>query len=124
MGQCRRDVDFNEAEAELAIITEYGSLHASSGLGGALRAPLGPVVAPLVPRCALLPAPTPRDVLSALGTRLIATPATLTHLNSWRHTIRQSANFEGGEAPSCGGWGREGGCAWITAEIYRMQKPY
>src|SRR6266581_6221045 len=30
------------------------------GLGGALRAPLGPVVAPLVPRCALLPAPTPR----------------------------------------------------------------
>ena len=33
---------------------------ALSGLGGALRAPLGPVVAPLVPRCALLPAPTPR----------------------------------------------------------------
>src|SRR5438445_51854 len=45
---------------------------ASCGLGGALptprgeprfgvdRAPLGPVVAPLVPRCALLPAPTPR----------------------------------------------------------------
>src|SRR5207245_1109434 len=31
-----------------------------SGLGGALRAPLGPVVAPLVPRYALLPAPTPR----------------------------------------------------------------
>src|SRR5207253_7432576 len=31
-----------------------------SGLGGALRAPLGPVAAPLVPRCALLPAPTPR----------------------------------------------------------------
>ena len=31
-----------------------------SGVGGALRAPLGPVVAPLVPRCALLPAPTPR----------------------------------------------------------------
>src|SRR5260370_28960578 len=30
------------------------------GLGGALRAPLGPVVASLVPRCALLPAPTPR----------------------------------------------------------------
>src|SRR5260370_36559777 len=30
------------------------------GLGGALRAPLGPVAAPLVPRCALLPAPTPR----------------------------------------------------------------
>src|SRR6266852_5949687 len=32
----------------------------SSGLGGALRAPLGPVAAALVPRCALLPAPTPR----------------------------------------------------------------
>src|SRR5437588_11750886 len=32
----------------------------ASGLGGALRAPLGPVAAPLVPRCALLPAPTPR----------------------------------------------------------------
>src|SRR3979411_1933101 len=31
-----------------------------AGLGGALRAPLGPVVAALVPRCALLPAPTPR----------------------------------------------------------------
>src|SRR3977135_3289387 len=31
-----------------------------SGLGGALRAPLGPVVAALVPRYALLPAPTPR----------------------------------------------------------------
>src|SRR6266851_3160419 len=37
----------------------YGRLR-SSGLGGALRAPLGPVVAALVPRCALLPAPTPR----------------------------------------------------------------
>src|SRR5260221_5193816 len=33
---------------------------------GALRPP-PPVVAPLVPRCALLPAATPRDVLSALG---------------------------------------------------------
>ena len=32
----------------------------ASGLGGALRAPLGPVAAPLVTRCALLPAPTPR----------------------------------------------------------------
>src|SRR5213592_1512090 len=31
----------------------------ASGLGGALRAPLGPVAAALVPRCALLPAPTP-----------------------------------------------------------------
>ena len=30
-----------------------------SGLWGP-AAPLGPVVAPLVPRCALLPAPTPR----------------------------------------------------------------
>src|SRR5260370_25968174 len=38
----------------------------SSG-SGALRPP-PPVVAPLVPRCALLPAATPRDVLSALGT--------------------------------------------------------
>src|SRR5437868_9337663 len=36
-----------------------------SGLGGALRAPLGPVAAPLVPRCALLPAPTPRRTSSA-----------------------------------------------------------
>ncbi len=37
------------------------------GYGG-LRPPLGPVVAPLVPRSALLPAPTPRDVLAAPGT--------------------------------------------------------
>src|SRR5260221_14068861 len=41
----------------------------ASGLWGP-AAPLGPVVAPLVPRCALLPAPTPRDVLSAVGTSL------------------------------------------------------
>src|SRR4030081_654542 len=33
--------------------------NASFGLWGP-AAPLGPVVAPLVPRCALLPAPTPR----------------------------------------------------------------
>jgi hypothetical protein len=38
-----------------------GALRASafSGLWGP-AAPLGPVAAPLVPRCALLPAPTPR----------------------------------------------------------------
>jgi len=39
---------------------ESGSGSCAAGLGGALRAPLGPVAAPLVPRCALLPAPTPR----------------------------------------------------------------
>src|SRR5216683_1237395 len=37
-----------------------------SGLWGP-AAPLGPVAAALVPRFALLPAPTPRDVLSAFG---------------------------------------------------------
>src|SRR5438132_13779085 len=37
----------------------------ASGLGGALRAPLGPVAAAVVPRCALLPAPTPRGTCSA-----------------------------------------------------------
>src|SRR6476646_5144946 len=39
-----------------------GALHGGTyaGLGGALRAPLGPVAATLVPRFALLPAPTPR----------------------------------------------------------------
>src|SRR5437016_5011024 len=38
----------------------YHRAESLSGLGGALLAPLGPVVAPLVPRSALLPAPTPR----------------------------------------------------------------
>src|SRR5205807_6567040 len=47
-----------------------GALRASalSGLGGALRAPLGPVAAALVPRFALLPAPTPpRRATAAVG---------------------------------------------------------
>src|SRR5258708_25531822 len=50
----------------------------SPGYGGC--APLGPVVATLVPRCALLPAPTPRDALSAVGTTL--TPIRLTAVTS------------------------------------------
>src|SRR5260221_7000415 len=81
-------------------------MRTSYGLGGALRAiasfglwgpaaPLGPVVAPLVPRCALLPAPTPRDVLSALGIPfgpIAAAPGML----------------GGGRSPIKRGWGREG----------------
>src|ERR1700716_968955 len=39
----------------------------SRGRGGGACSPPPPVAAPLVPRCALLPAATPRDVLSALG---------------------------------------------------------
>src|SRR5437879_3349114 len=46
------------------LAIRFVSLHAS-GLGGALRAPLGPVAAPLVPRYALLPAPTPPRTSSA-----------------------------------------------------------
>src|SRR5437016_4025135 len=61
----------NHARTVIRIVLGHKYVDAS-GLGGALptprgeprfgvdRAPLGPVVAPLVPRCALLPAPTPR----------------------------------------------------------------
>src|SRR5216683_5101412 len=61
---------------------------------GALRPP-PPVAAPLVPRFALLPAATPRDVLSAVGT-------------PFRSIASESGIYRAGEAPSCGGWGREG----------------
>src|SRR6266851_8536413 len=47
----------------IAPHSNFGSNLSGSG---ALRPP-PPVVAPLVPRCALLPAATPRDVLAALG---------------------------------------------------------
>ena len=43
----------------------YGSMFVTCAGSGALRPP-GPVAAALVPRCALLPAPSPRDVLAAL----------------------------------------------------------
>src|SRR5260370_37875235 len=29
-----------------------------------------------------------------------------------------------GEATSCGGWGREGGCAGLSGEVQRMQESY
>src|SRR5205807_10392803 len=57
--------------------------------------PSPPVVAPLVTRCALLPAATPRDVLSALGTPC-------------KPIASEPGMYGAGEAPSCGGWGREG----------------
>src|SRR5438105_3248953 len=44
----------------LVVTLHKSGVDTLPGLGGALRAPLGPVVAPLVPRYALLPAPTPR----------------------------------------------------------------
>src|SRR5439155_594518 len=61
------------------------------------------------PRCALLPAPTPRVravraqcIVHAdmRGPKLIA----LLH----RSPLRNLDRCEPGEAPSCGGWGREG----------------
>src|SRR5712692_8239776 len=50
-------------------IAQHSNFGSNLSGSGALRPP-PPVVAPLVPRCALLPAATPRDVLSAVGTRM------------------------------------------------------
>src|SRR6266567_2654152 len=61
---------------------------------GALRPP-PPVAAALVPRSALLPAAPPRDVLAAVGV-------------PFRPIASEPGTYGSGEAPSCGGWGREG----------------
>src|SRR3981189_3800850 len=94
-------------------------IRTSSGLGGALRAPLGPVVAPLVPRCALLPAPTPR--VRAVRPRNVGDIDTVdcepSGLGGAHHTFGMSevkigsegAGSASGEAPSAGGGGGKGG---------------
>src|SRR5260370_28699262 len=65
-----------------------------SGLWGP-AAPVGPVVAPLVPRCALLPAPTPRMRTRFARCLMIACDG--------HSTISESEKCRPGEAPSCGG---------------------
>src|SRR5881275_487770 len=69
----------------------YGSgRHTYSGLGGALRAPLGPVVAALVPRCAPLPAPPPRlRARLPRGVRLVSeTNVVVRYVMARRHVER------------------------------------
>src|ERR1700716_608223 len=101
----------------------------SFGLGGALRAcsysglwgpaaPLGPVVAPLVPRCALLPAPTP--CVRAVRRRNAANTETSDAKTSAVGTVDHHRGTLGGtdrfgrrqlrigRSPIKGGWGREG----------------
>jgi len=103
-----------------------------SGLGGALRAPLGPVAAALVPRFALLPAPTPRMMGLRPPSALLAPKRSPTqridmfriavgrwrHGSSWPWTVFRAWNlsahpYRHGRCSDCGqhvrgGWGREG----------------
>src|SRR5258708_10267596 len=114
MGTATSSSTWTEASLVCISLTITIPAYKSSGLGGALRArsasglwgpaaPLGPVVAPLVPRCALLPAPTPR--VRAIRARngvhahaLSPKPLALLHRN------RQAwGNSQTGEAPSNGG---------------------
>src|SRR5207253_164235 len=85
----------------------------SSG-SGALRPP-PPVVAPLVPRCALLPAATPRiarDNKYSYGYRAYVYRSDDLHLR------RSIAEEESREArPQAGGWGREGVRSEARAEL-------
>src|SRR5216683_1846000 len=94
---------FRTAMARLSVsaVLEYG-------LGGALRAPLGPVVAPLVPRCALLPAPTPRMMgLRQLCTFQIPKRCTTRRDETFRVAVSALRAFRGRLARR-GGSPREG----------------
>src|SRR6266567_2897141 len=81
-----------------------------SGLWGP-AAPLGPVVAPLVPRCALLPAPTPR-LNEARGptdpTFCVSERSCFPHNEAMRRisSLRMALTQLRGRLS--GGWGREG----------------